>query len=224
MESRAVLGALSCPEQCRGSAFGVFSHVFRPCASSKAPCLPPHPRQPRDGSVGRCQRLFPAARPAQCTGRPGLALRRGQPQCISPCVNAIPRRHSDLPLPHPCHSGPVHTQVGGGEGGGGLQPCRAPTAPAQLVPWEAAPVSKGHASSCRRGGAELPEPCQGRLPLWETTSEPSRNSASLQTSPGAAGIALQRLLLQVIYCQVWGVRATPPLEVVFFFCLVNYSN
>lgn len=45
---------------------------------SKVLCLPPCPRQSQDRSVGHCQWPFPVAQPAQCTGRPGLALQRGE--------------------------------------------------------------------------------------------------------------------------------------------------
>lgn len=67
------------------------------------------------------------------------------------------------------------------------------------------------------GGAELPELCQHRLLLWETTSCQGRNLAGLQTSTGATGISLQRLFFQVIYFQVWSVRTIPCLEIVGFF-------
>lgn len=185
-------------------------------------CLPPCPRQPQDGSVGCCQQPFPAARLAQCTGRPGLALRWGE--CWWPLARATMQqplrkcRHEEMlgmltlppPPPHPHH----HPNACPGRG---LQPCRAPAPPAQPLPLQVALTSGGDVSSPCSGGAELPEQCQHRLLLWETTSRRGRNLASLQTSTGATGISLQRLFFQVIYFQVWSIRATPHPKTFFLF-------
>lgn len=135
----------------------------------------------------------------------GVGCRSPEPQCSNPCVNAVTSqgdaRHAALPPPPHPHQPP-----------GTCPPCGAtepPAPPAQPMPWEGDPVGRGGHIS---GAAEPPEQCQHHLLLWETTSRRGRNLAGLQTSSRAAGISLQRLFFQVIYFQVWSVRATPILR------------
>ena len=121
-----------------------------PAKLPSSACLPPRPRQPRDGSVGRCQWLFPAARLAQCAGRPGLALRRGE--CWRPLAQTTMQqplrkcRHEEtlgmLPLPPP-PSPPPPRHPPDTCPGRELQPRRAPDPPGQPMPWKVAPRGQG---------------------------------------------------------------------------------
>lgn len=145
--------------------------------------------------MGRCQRPFPVARPAQCTDRPGLALRQGERRwLLAQATMQWPLRKcrheemlSMLPLPpHPRHP-LMHAQVGGCSPTGLLFLQPSPRR-GKWPPW-----AGGDASSPHCGEAEPPEQCQHCLLLWETASCRGRNLASLQTSTRATGISLQRL-------------------------------
>lgn len=180
--------------------------------------VPPRPREPRDGSVpvaSGCSRLdnVPAGRGLPCGGR-GECRR---PQCNSPAVRAA-HGHARLPLPPPPHPHPQPRRPLGARPGRGWQLPRGScsSSPAHAVERGPKGAWGGHIQ-LPSGGAELPEPCQHRLLLWETTSCQGRNLAALQTSTGATGISLQRLFFRVIYFQVWSVRTIPCLEVVGFF-------
>lgn len=147
-----------------------------------------------------------------------------KPQCNGLCVNAVTRRRSAccpflllIPfIPLRC------AQVGGCSAAGLLL--------LQPMPREAAPVDWEDISSPHSRGAEPPEQCQHCLLLWETTSCQGRNLAGLQTSTRAVGISFQRLLvwvcllfvvvafffLEVIYFQVWSIRAISRQEIFLF--------
>lgn len=189
-----------------------FSAVLARCAgrcplwhggdtSNKIPSgahVPVRPREPRDGSVPvarGCSRL------AQCPGRPGLALRQGRgecrpPQCNSPCVRAGPWTRSATPSSSSSSAPPPPRCMPGERG----------CSPTGLLFLQAGPChgkgslwALGDTSNPPSKGAELPELCQRRLLLWETTSCQGRNLAGLQTSTGATGISLQRLVFYFFF-------------------------
>lgn len=131
---------------CRGCT--LWHQGAHPAKLPSGVCLPPCPGQPQDGSVGCCQQPFPAARLAQCAGRPGLALRWGE--CWWPLTRATMQqplrkcRHEEmlgmLPLPPP----PSHPhRLPNTRPGRGLQPRRAPAPPAQPLPLQVALASGG---------------------------------------------------------------------------------
>lgn len=142
------------------------------------------------GRSQRCgQHNAPAGQGLPCGGG-SAGGHSPEPQCNSPCVNAVTRRRSAccpfllLLLPAIL---PVHARGGGCSPVGLLllqpSPCHG-----KWPPW-----ARGDASSPCSGGPEPPEQCQRRLLLRETTSCRGRNLVSLQTSTGAMGISLQRL-------------------------------
>lgn len=210
--------------------------LFQSCSCAVRGALPPlalgehiqqkSPRVPRpsapQGAPGRvsarCQRLFPAG---QCPGRPGLALRRegGVPAATmqQPRRKSRARTRSAAPSSSSSSSSSAPLPPRGTPGQG----VAAPKGLLLLQPGscrgKGSQRGVGGHIQLPSGGAELPEPCQHRLLLWETTSCQGRNLAALQTSTGATGISLQRLFFRVIYFQVWSVRTIPCLEIVGVF-------